>query len=148
MFSILAGSIPLQQLHSPMILLIEGDLSKSYVGLAACERSQGCDESRFHTRTNPKLQNDSTFDKLSDAAGPLVVPATSLPVSCDLQGQKKMFLLPNVKLFYLPDMCFLELPKTPPHASTKTILQCVHFFCGIDVFSRVVTEFFFSQCQR
>lgn len=56
---VLAGSIPLQQPHLLMILLIEGDLSESYVGLVACERSLGSDELSFHTRTDPKLQNGS-----------------------------------------------------------------------------------------
>lgn len=61
----------------------------------------------------------------------------SYHVTCN--HEQKKFLLPNAKLFYLPNMRFLESPKKTPRASTKTILQSVRCFAELTCFHE---EFF------
>lgn len=99
-----------------------------------CVSSLGGDETRFHTRTDPKLQNDSTFDKLCDAAGPIVVPATSSPVSCDLQRRKKCF--------YWNETCiFWNWPK-------HHLMRTQELFCNVYVFFAELMCILFLQFQH
>lgn len=72
----------------------------------------------------------STFDELCNAAGPLVVPATSCFLSCDLQRRKKCFII----VLFAKYLFFGIAQKTTSCEHKNYFAMCT-LFCGIEVFS-------------